>query len=245
MCIRDRAYIECEQQGTNVFLFFSVVKSGQFEGVAKLTSELQQINFPYWWQQGKWKSLFKIEWIYIKDVAYKFLDGIFNIDDMIITRSRDGTEVSWNENGQKMFKIFSEMDNNESIFNDFTELDDREQSLRDQKFAPSRYNNNNKQQQDNIDMNQMQQMQMMNMWMYQQMQMMWQQQMYQQSPQLMQQQQQQQQQFYPQYQNFQGQQQQQQGGSEQQQGDVVAMNPNMQNFSEPQQPEQIQQYQNQ
>ena len=59
-------------------------------------------------------------------MAYKFLDGIFNIDDMIITRSRDGTEVSWEENGKKMFEIFAEMDNNESIFKDFAELDERE-----------------------------------------------------------------------------------------------------------------------
>ena len=50
--------------------------------------------------------MFTIEWIYIKDVAYKNLDGIFNIEDMIITRSRDGTEVTWEENGKKMFKIF-------------------------------------------------------------------------------------------------------------------------------------------
>ena len=45
---------------------------------------------------------------------------------MIITRSRDGTEVSWEENGKKMFEIFSEMDSNESIFKDFAELDERE-----------------------------------------------------------------------------------------------------------------------
>ena len=37
----NQAYIECQKEGTSVFLFFSVVKSGQFEGIAKLTSGLQ------------------------------------------------------------------------------------------------------------------------------------------------------------------------------------------------------------
>ena len=64
-------------------------------------------------------------------MAYKNLDGIFNVDDMIVTRSRDGTEVKWEDDGKKMFKIFAEMNSNESIFEDFTELDEREQSLRD------------------------------------------------------------------------------------------------------------------
>jgi len=65
--------------------------------------------------------------VYIKDVAYKHLDGIFNVEDMIITRSRDGTEVSWKDNGLKMLEIFSQMDNNnDSIFKDFAELDERE-----------------------------------------------------------------------------------------------------------------------
>ena len=59
-------------------------------------------------------------------MAYSQLDEIFNIDDMTITRSRDGTEVLWEDNGKKMFKIFSEMDNKESIFKDFIELDERE-----------------------------------------------------------------------------------------------------------------------
>ena len=45
---------------------------------------------------------------------------------MIITRSRDGTEVTWEDNGKKMFKVFSEMDCNETIFKDFNELDERE-----------------------------------------------------------------------------------------------------------------------
>ena len=46
---------------------------------------------------------------------------------MIVTRSRDGTEVKWEEDGKKMFQVFAELNTNENIFQAFAELDEREQ----------------------------------------------------------------------------------------------------------------------
>jgi len=36
----NEAFVDGLKEGTDVFLFFSVVKSGQFEGVARMSSEL-------------------------------------------------------------------------------------------------------------------------------------------------------------------------------------------------------------
>ena len=46
----------------NIFLFFSVVKSGMFEGVARLTSGINEETFPYWWEDHslKFKGFFRI-----------------------------------------------------------------------------------------------------------------------------------------------------------------------------------------
>ena len=34
----------------SVYLFFSVVRSGQFVGLAKLTSGYKEESFQYWWE---------------------------------------------------------------------------------------------------------------------------------------------------------------------------------------------------
>lgn len=52
-----------------------------FEAVARLNSNFIEDTFPYWWDDFsmKFKGYFKIEWVYIKDVAYKYFDGLYNI----------------------------------------------------------------------------------------------------------------------------------------------------------------------
>lgn len=35
--------------GTETYLFFSAVKSGMFEGVARLKSGYHEETFPFWW----------------------------------------------------------------------------------------------------------------------------------------------------------------------------------------------------
>lgn len=51
--------------------------------MAKLTSGLVEENFPYWWDDFnmKFKGFFKIEWVYLKDVNFKHLEGLYNLDN--------------------------------------------------------------------------------------------------------------------------------------------------------------------
>jgi hypothetical protein len=62
-----------------------------FEGVARLASEYYQESFPFWWenQSLKFKGFFIIEWIYIKDINYKHFDGLYNVENEEVTKSKD------------------------------------------------------------------------------------------------------------------------------------------------------------
>lgn len=62
-----------------------------FEGVARLTSGFYDQTFPYWWENHtlKFKGIFKIEWVYLKDVNYKHFEGLKNYDKMDVTLSKD------------------------------------------------------------------------------------------------------------------------------------------------------------
>jgi hypothetical protein len=42
-------YKKAEEEKKDIYLFYSVVKSGQFVGVAKMKSDLQDESFSYWW----------------------------------------------------------------------------------------------------------------------------------------------------------------------------------------------------
>ena len=61
-----------------MFLFYSVVKSGQFVGVAKLTSTYKEESFPLWWESKKWKGHFSVQWIQVKDVVNKNFEHLKN-----------------------------------------------------------------------------------------------------------------------------------------------------------------------
>lgn len=45
----NAAWEKAQELNVDVYLFFSVVKSGQFIGVAKLKSSFQEETFSYWW----------------------------------------------------------------------------------------------------------------------------------------------------------------------------------------------------
>lgn len=58
----NQMYIKARSEGSEIYLFFTVVKSGMFEGVARLASNLVEDTFPYWWDDftHKFKDYFKI-----------------------------------------------------------------------------------------------------------------------------------------------------------------------------------------
>ena len=68
------------KRGVDTYLFFSAVKSGHFQGVARLASGYHEETFPFWWenQHGKFKGHFDIEWLYIKDITYRYFEGLRN-----------------------------------------------------------------------------------------------------------------------------------------------------------------------
>ncbi|CAD8061228.1 unnamed protein product [Paramecium sonneborni] len=126
-------YLEAQEQGKTVYLFFSVVRSGQFVGVAKLTSGYKDESFQYWWEIKKWKGHFNVQWLYVKDVPNKHFEHLKNSDNVEVTRSRDGVLLSW-ETGKEMMKIFEDFADKKSILNDFNVIDEREQALRQYKY---------------------------------------------------------------------------------------------------------------
>ena len=52
------------------------MKSGQFIGVALLNSGLIEEDFEFWWEPGRWKQRFQIEWLYIKDIPFSQFDSL-------------------------------------------------------------------------------------------------------------------------------------------------------------------------
>lgn len=91
----QKTFEEAEKEKKEIFLFYSVVKSGQFVGVARMKSNLKEETFPYWWHNTKWKGHFEIEWLFIKDVTYKNFENLNNAMGMSVIRSKDGTKLDW------------------------------------------------------------------------------------------------------------------------------------------------------
>ena len=64
---------------TNLFLFFSVNGSGRFCGLAQMRSRVDfEKHLPHWEEDQKWKGLFYLEWIFVKDIPNKNLRYITN-----------------------------------------------------------------------------------------------------------------------------------------------------------------------
>jgi hypothetical protein len=92
----DQYWRDYLENKVDTYLFFSAVKSGHFEGVARLISGYHEETFPFWWenQHGKFKGHFELEWIYIKDITYKHFDGILNELGEDFVKSKDCDDIS-------------------------------------------------------------------------------------------------------------------------------------------------------
>lgn len=85
-------------------------------------------SFGYWWESTKWTGLFKIKWIYVKDLQYSAVNKI-TFGDKPVTQHRDGTKLDF-ETGMKMLKVFEKTETTDSIFNEFGFMDEREEKMR-------------------------------------------------------------------------------------------------------------------
>jgi hypothetical protein len=114
-----------------IFLLFSVNSSGHFVGVAQMKSHVDfDKNFEGWNQSHKWKGVFKISWIYIKDIPNKELRHLKNEfnEGKPVPNSRDCQEVPF-EVGVKVLEMFENFKNQTSILDDyeFYEMNERAQ----------------------------------------------------------------------------------------------------------------------
>lgn len=128
-----------------VYIFYTVVNSEQFTGVAQMTSDVEFAkSFNYWWEDGKWTGVTKIKWVYIKDAPHNLFNHVIE-GDKPVTVLRDGTRLSY-ETGLKMLRVFENLPtgNSEDIFDAFPFMDDREEKMRLQRDFVGTNPDNNK-----------------------------------------------------------------------------------------------------
>jgi len=92
----DSAWRQSHATGP-IYLFFSVNGSGRFCGVAQMTSGLDYTQSSDIWADGtRWKGLFHVHWLLIKDVPNAQLRHIYlrnTADVRPVTKSRDTQEL--------------------------------------------------------------------------------------------------------------------------------------------------------
>lgn len=134
----DQAYRERERENGSIYLFYSVNGSGHFCGVAQMISAVDYNSNSSVWAQNKWKGVFKVRWIYVKDVPNQQLRSITleNNENKAVTHSRDAQEVP-NAKGKQVLKIIHEYKHTTSIFDDFSHYEERQEKEDSKKHVPS------------------------------------------------------------------------------------------------------------
>ena len=74
-----------------VYLFYSVNGSGHFCGIAEMKNRVDYTRKLGNWEQDRWRGIFDVEWIYVKDVPNSELRHILlpNNENKPVTYSRD------------------------------------------------------------------------------------------------------------------------------------------------------------
>jgi len=114
-----------------IYLFFSVNTSGQFVGMAEMTSDINYSkNMDLWMKGGKWKGVFDITWHFIKDVPNTALRQIKvpSNDNKPVPNSRD-TQQLGQEAGREVLRIFAGHAAETSLLDDFDHYDEAEPQL--------------------------------------------------------------------------------------------------------------------
>jgi len=130
--ILKKAYEESEVSSQPVFLFFNVNGSRHFTGVAQMKSNyIEGESSEHWKNSEKWKGIFKIEWIFLKDIFNKefiYLNFIHNDQDYrSVIYSRDCQEIPF-EIGKKMLLFFQNFQHKTSILYAFEDYDLKERT---------------------------------------------------------------------------------------------------------------------
>ncbi|EIW68258.1 hypothetical protein TREMEDRAFT_18378, partial [Tremella mesenterica DSM 1558] len=91
-----------------IYLFFSVNGSRHFCGVAQMVSPVDENQTSTVWAQDKWKGIFKVKWIFVRDVptaALRHIRLMNTPEKKPITNSRDTQELHY-EAGCEVLQIF-------------------------------------------------------------------------------------------------------------------------------------------
>lgn len=114
-----------------------------------MKSEFIDLDFYYWWAEGRYRGHFQLDWIFIKDINFKKFQDITAVISVgqqrerhPVTRAIDGTELEWLTCGREMMKIFKEAKTTPNIFNDFSYMDQRENYLRNMRNNKRIYSGN-------------------------------------------------------------------------------------------------------
>ena len=125
----SETFAKYNKEGKKVVLLFRVASENILCGAAELISNyIEEQQFDYWWNKARWKGIFNLKWIYVK-----------NIDLKSITRKEgekrfyelyDGEQLSA-ENGHFILDMFNhiEFKYDYSIFKFFMLFDQREDYL--------------------------------------------------------------------------------------------------------------------
>lgn len=125
----NEIYKECLKNKQRLLLFFRVVKDNLFCGVAEVISHyIEEQKFNLWWENQKYKGIFNIRWVYVKNLpltAYNLRENSTPVYEL-----RDGDSLNdKNKNFLlSQFKV-SRYSFENSVFKFFGKFDEREDQL--------------------------------------------------------------------------------------------------------------------
>lgn len=126
--ILSAAYKEATAKGLKVYLFWSVVRSGQFCLAGQLASDLRtDVSLQQWWEENKYFGSFAIKVLHVKNVKDRLFAEVReeSQEGSPVYKLRDTTRIT-SYNGQQMMAIFNKAPKYPCAFTFFAYLDKRE-----------------------------------------------------------------------------------------------------------------------
>lgn len=105
----NKAFDDGRGTGGRIFLFFLVNCSGKFCGVVEMKNSVDFTSTSdVWAEKSRWKGIFPVDWLIIKDVPNRHFQHLKNPlnESKPVTNSRDTQELPLDV-GISMLKIFS------------------------------------------------------------------------------------------------------------------------------------------
>jgi len=116
----DRAFHESHESGP-IYLLFSVNASGHFCGMAEMLTAVDYNTSSKVWAQDKWKGIFKVRWVFVKDIpnnALRHIKLTNTPENKPITSSRDTQEVP-HDKGIQVLHIMSTYQSRTTLLQDY------------------------------------------------------------------------------------------------------------------------------